>query len=140
MERLTIKEFESTECEPYVLGGIEYYGDSYGGEVIDKLAAYEDLQEMIGIPFEKFAELCKEAIPNDCKNPSKAIILTDESVDEWQQYKADKEQGLLLRLPYPIGSTVWFVGNGYVNDYEVRRYIVDETGIVCVQVAKILTE
>ena len=45
MERLTIKEFESVECEPYVLGGIEYYGDSYGGEVINKLAEYEDLEE-----------------------------------------------------------------------------------------------
>ena len=45
MERLTIKEFESVECEPYVLGGIEHYGDSYGGEVINKLAEYEDLEE-----------------------------------------------------------------------------------------------
>ena len=45
MERLTLKEFESVECEPYVLGGIEYYGDSYGGEVINKLAEYEDLEE-----------------------------------------------------------------------------------------------
>lgn len=45
MERLTYKEFEGTECEPYVYGGIEYYGDSYGGEVINKLAAYEDAEE-----------------------------------------------------------------------------------------------
>ena len=45
MERLTLKEFESVECEPYVLGGIEYYGDSYGGEVINKLSEYEDLEE-----------------------------------------------------------------------------------------------
>lgn len=45
MERLTIKEFESVECEPYVLDGVEYYGDLYGGEVINKLAEYEDLEE-----------------------------------------------------------------------------------------------
>ena len=45
MERLTLKEFESVECEPYVYGGIEYHGDSYGGEVINKLAEYEDLEE-----------------------------------------------------------------------------------------------
>lgn len=63
MERLTLKEFESVECEPYVLGGIEYYGDSYGGEVINKLAEYEDLEE----------------------------------------------QGLLLRLPCTIGTTVYAV-------------------------------
>lgn len=63
MERLTLKEFESVECEPYVLGGIEYYGDSYGGEVINKLAEYEDLEE----------------------------------------------QGLLLKLPCAIGTTVYAV-------------------------------
>ena len=45
MDRLTYKEFQGTECEPYVYGGIEYYGDSYGGEVINKLAAYEDAEE-----------------------------------------------------------------------------------------------
>ena len=45
MERLTIKEFESVECEPYVYGGIECYGDSYGGKVIKKLADYEDAEE-----------------------------------------------------------------------------------------------
>lgn len=45
MERLTRREFESTECEPYVYGGIESYGDSYGGEVINKLADYEDAEE-----------------------------------------------------------------------------------------------
>ena len=45
MERLTHKEFEGTECEPYVYGGIEYYGDSYGGKVINKLAEYEDAEE-----------------------------------------------------------------------------------------------
>ena len=46
---------------------------------------------MIGIPFESLVELCKEHQPDDAKNPSKAIILTDESVDEWQQYKELKE-------------------------------------------------
>lgn len=45
MKRLTRKEYEDTECEPYVYGGIEYYGDSYGGEVINKLAEYEDAEE-----------------------------------------------------------------------------------------------
>ena len=56
--------------------------------VYDKLGRYEDLQEMIGIPFEEFAELCKQEIPEECKNPSKAIILTDDDVDKWHQYKA----------------------------------------------------
>lgn len=69
MERLTIKEFESVECEPYVLGGVEHYGDSYGGEVINKLAEYEDLEE----------------------------------------------QGLLLRLPCAVDSTVYLIkSNGQI--------------------------
>ena len=61
MDRLTRTEFQGTECEPYVYGGIEFYGDSYGGEVIKKLADYEDAEE----------------------------------------------QGLLLRLPVAIGSTIY---------------------------------
>jgi hypothetical protein len=57
-------------------------------------------------------------------------------VREALELKIAEEQGLILRLPCPIGSTIWFVGNEFVNDYEVRRYIVDETGIDCVQIAK----
>ena len=52
------------------------------------------------------------------------------------KYEDAEEQGLLLRLPCKVGDTVWFVGNDFVNDYEVRRYIVDESGIVCIQIAK----
>lgn len=61
-------------------------------------------------------------------------------VAEWlrelKTYKDAEKQGLLLRLPCPIGSTVWFVGNEFINDYEVRRYTVDETGIDYIQIAK----
>lgn len=46
MKRLTQKNYLiNGESEAYVYGGIENYGDSYGGEVIDKLAAYEDAEE-----------------------------------------------------------------------------------------------
>ncbi len=51
-------------------------------------------------------------------------------------YEDAEEQGLLLRLPCKVGDTIWFVGNDFVNDYEIRRYLVDETGIDCVQIAK----
>lgn len=76
-------------------------------EWLKELKGYRNLQDMIGIPFKEHAALCREHIPDDAKYPSKAIVLTDESVDEWNQYKADKEQGLLLRLPCAIGSTVY---------------------------------
>ena len=71
----------------------------FNQKIADTLAAFEDLQDMLGIPFESLVELCKEEIPDECKNPSKAIILTDESVDEWQQYKALKEA---MRKDYGI--------------------------------------
>lgn len=52
------------------------------------------------------------------------------------KYEDAEEQGLLLKLPCAIGSVVWFAGNEFINDYEVRRYIVDESGVDCIQVAK----
>ena len=81
MERLTLKEFESVECEPYVLGGIEYYGDSYGGEVINKLSEYEDLEE----------------------------------------------QGLLLKLPCKIGSTLYQPIRNRINEYKAIGLCFDIT-------------
>lgn len=88
----------------------------------ERLKAYEDLQDMIGVPFEKFAELCKQEIPEECKNPSKAIILTDDDVDEWHQYKADKEKGLLVKLPFLPGTPVYYIG----YDMESCNYMVNE--------------
>lgn len=63
MERLTRTEFEGTTCEPYVYGGIEHFGDSYGGEVVDRLSAYEDTnftpEQMLEID-KDYRELCKK--------------------------------------------------------------------------------
>ena len=61
---------------------------------------------------------------------------TGEVIEKLAEYERLEEQGLLFRLPCKVGDTVWFVGNKFVNDYEIRRYIVDETGIDCIQVAK----
>lgn len=52
------------------------------------------------------------------------------------EYERLEEQGLLLRLPCKVGDTVFFVGNEFINDYEIRRYIVDESGITVIQIAK----
>lgn len=53
-----------------------------------------------------------------------------------KEYEDLEEQGLLLKLPCKVGDTVWFVGNKFVNDYEIRRFIVGEIGIDAIQVAK----
>ena len=62
--------------------------------------------------------------------------LVGEWLNELKKYKDAEEQGLLIKLPCKVGDTVWFVGNDFVNDYEVRRYIIDETGVDCIQIAK----
>ena len=99
----------------------------FNQKIADTLAKFEDLQDMIGIPYEKLAELCKEEIPDECKNPSKTIILTDDSVDEWHQYKTDKEQGLLLRLPCKVGSTLYQPISNRINEYKVIGLCFDIT-------------
>ena len=74
---------------------------------IQKLAEYEDLEELIGIPLKDLAEIFCKNIPEDCKHPHKAVVLTDDDVDRWNDYKNAEEKGLLLRLPVPIGTTVY---------------------------------
>ena len=76
-------------------------------QVLDKLSQFEDLEELIGIPLEDIAKIFRKNIPEDCKHPRKAIVLTDDDVDRWNCYKNEEEQGLLLRLPVPIGTTVY---------------------------------
>lgn len=68
-------------------------------DVIDKLAEYEDLEELIGILPKELAEIFHQHIPNDCKHPQKAIVLTDGDVDKWREYKAFKKDGRLIKLP-----------------------------------------
>lgn len=58
------------------------------------------------------------------------------AVQKLAEYEDAEEQGLLLRLPCKIGDTVWFVGEKYVNDYEVRNIVLNETGIAYIKMAK----
>lgn len=87
-------------------------------DVIDKLAEYEDLEELIGIPPKELAEIFHQHIPNDCKHPQKAIVLTDGDVDKWREYKAFKKDGRLIKLPCKIGDTI------YEMHYTNRQYVI----------------
>ena len=62
--------------------------------------------------------------------------LEEKICNKLADYEDLEAQGLLLKLPCKIGDVVWFVGNKYVNDYEIRRFVVDNTEIAAVQVAK----
>ena len=74
-----------------------------------KLAEYEDLEGLIGIHLKEIAEIFSQNIPEDCKHPRKAIVLTDDDVDKWNGYKNAEEQCLLLRLPCKVGDTVYII-------------------------------
>lgn len=70
-------------------------------EVCDKLADFEDLEELIGIPLEELARIFRQHIPDGCQHPKKAIVLTDGDADKWREYKAFEKDGRLLKLPRP---------------------------------------
>ena len=76
-------------------------------EVCDKLADYEDLEELIGIPLKELAEIFRKHIPDCCQHPKKAIVLTDCDVDKWRKYKDLEEHGRLVKLPCKKGDTVY---------------------------------
>ena len=98
---------------------VENCENDYIISVQEKLRKYEDLDERIGVPLEELAKLCDKHIPKDCQNPNKAIVLTDEDVDRWNEYKNAEEQGLLLLLPCAIGSTLYQPIDSRINEYKV---------------------
>lgn len=104
MERLT--EWKDNRN---MLAKTKFSGDFGSANIICKLAEYEDLEELIGIHLKEIAEIFSQHIPEDCKNPRKAIVLTDDDVDKWNDYKNAEEQGLLLRLPCEVGDTVYAI-------------------------------
>lgn len=87
------------------------------------------VQQAINV-MEKYTDITLSKVVIEAHN------MAIEALEKQAEYKALEEQGLLFRLSCAIGSTVWFVGNEIVNDYEIRRYIVDESGIDCIQIAK----
>ena len=90
----------------------------------EKLKEFEDLEELIGIPMKDLAEILRQNIPEDCKNPKKAIVLTDDDVDKWNGYKNAEEQG--LRLPCKVGDKVYCIYERYTkcseNEQEFDEY------------------
>ena len=93
-------------------------------DTLNKLAEYEDLEDLIGIPMKDLAEILRQNIPEDCKHPHKAVVLTDDDVDRWNGYKNAEEQGLMLRLPCKVGDTIYVngvLGVGEAEEYKVIR-------------------
>lgn len=104
MERLTNSDKEI----PTLSDNAEYWLKAYF-----KLKDYEDLEELIGVSLKDLTKIFNDHIPEDCKNPKKTIVLTDDDVDKWNDYKNAEEQGLLLRLPCKVGDMVYLICSRY---------------------------
>lgn len=123
MQRLTTRNSmgvavlkQSYKCER--CGEAIWRLSDYGnGEPIEKLAEYEDLQERLYNVYGECSGLletivkCLEIHENiNLPIPViKSTLLTDETVDEWEEYKSLKEQGKLLKLPCAVGDTVYCI-------------------------------
>lgn len=84
-------------------------------KLYEKLAKIEDLEEKLEQVYGKCEGLLETVINHllrhegiDIGEPKKARLLTDEAVDEWEEYKNTKKQGLLLRLPAPLDDVESF--------------------------------
>ena len=82
-------------------------------DIYEKLAVWEDLEEQLEKVYGECDGLLETVINHllqhegiDIGEPKKARLLTDEAVDEWEEYKKAKEQGLLLRLPCRLGDII----------------------------------
>lgn len=84
-----------------------------------KLGEYEDLEELIGIPLEELARIFRQYIPDNCKHPQKAIVLTDGDVDKWRKYKDLDEQGSLVNIP----DEAYFIKGGQIQSGWVQEAV-----------------
>ena len=84
-------------------------------EVLEKLTAYEDLEEKLKKVYGECDGLLEVVVNGLVKHegveigkPKKARLLTDEDVDKWEDLKNAEEQELLLRLPAPLDDVESF--------------------------------
>lgn len=82
---------------------------------MERLAEYEDLEERLqnvygdhhGLLDEVVAGLERHEKIDLPQQVIKSRLLTDESVDQWEEYKTLDKQGKLLKLPCAVGDTVY---------------------------------
>ena len=106
------------------------YPSSYATAIVTKLAEFEDLEELIGVPLKYFAKILNDHVPEECKYPKKAIILTDNDVDKWRVYKNADKQGLLLQLPCKVKDTVYVIVCKDISKQSIKRITINSTGML----------
>lgn len=120
-----IKVFESENKIPLV----KVLSGEYLYSAIEKLSAYEDLEERLHKIFgeestfsiaDVIDALEMKLSEPDKKHPVNARILTYEEANKWQEYKDLEEQGLIMRLPVSIGTKVYMIASMFdcIYDYD----------------------
>lgn len=88
------------------------------------LAEYEDLEERLEKIYGKCDEMLKIIVSylekhNGLSKPSyKAILLTDEDAEKWEEWKRLEEQGKLLILPVAAGDRIYRINTFEWDDDE----------------------
>lgn len=128
-----IKVFESENKIPLV----KVLSGEYLYPAIEKLADYEELEERLHKIFGEESTFSLADVIDalemklsepDKKHPVNARILTYEEANKWQEYKDLEEQGLLVRLPCPIGTTVWDICGMDIRENVVSGLEYDKGG------------
>lgn len=110
MERLTNSDKEI----PTLSDNAEYWLKAYF-----KLKDYEDLEELIGASLKDLTKIFNDHIPEDCKNPKKAIVLTDDDVDRWHDYKNADENDKNINIP----DEAYFIKDGQIQSGFVQEVV-----------------
>ena len=87
--------------------------------ILEKLAVYEDLEELIGIPLNELAEIFRQHIPEGCQHPQKAIVLTDGDVDKWREYQQLEENDKNINIP----DEAYFIKDGQIQSGWVQEAV-----------------
>ena len=116
MERLTVKWTDKVydTLDPVDILDNEYSKTNYN-KLLTKLGEYEDLEEIFR---EKMTDTACEFL-KDKEEFSKWLDRTEWIVRKCDEYARAEEQGLLLKLPCKVGTTVYVIDTIYEcdNDY-----------------------
>lgn len=125
MERLTTRNSEGIavlkqpyECER--CRDLQWALPDLGnGSPTDRLAEYEDLEDKLNKQFngcigmEAFVDSIIEYDKQFKKDEelAEAVMITNDEVRKFREWKSLEEQGKLLKLPCKVGDTVWYISD-----------------------------
>lgn len=125
-----IKVFESENK----ISLVKVLSGEYLYPAIEKLAAYEDLEERLHKIFGEESTFSLADVIDalemklsepDKKHPVNARILTYEEANKWQEYKDLEEQGLLVRLPDDLSKKVYRITYEYTECSKFGETVID---------------